>query len=63
MDLSPFRRSFEKIRTRQLFYHSLKDHPMFSKTAKFGCQILQNKENIVLQSWQFFYTFVLREEN
>ena len=40
MDLSPFRQNLEKLRTRQIFYHSLKEHPLFSKFAKFGCKIL-----------------------
>ena len=30
MDLSPFRRSFEKLQTRQTFYYSWKEHPLFS---------------------------------
>ena len=40
MDLSPFRQNFVKLRTRQIFYHSLKEHPLFSKFPKFGCKIL-----------------------
>ena len=30
---SPFRPNSEKNRTWQIFYHSLKEHPKFSKTA------------------------------
>ena len=40
MDLSPIRQNFEKNRNRQKFHHSLKEHPMFTKIAKFGCQML-----------------------
>ena len=40
MDLSPIRQNFEKNRNRQKFHHSLKDNPMFSKIAKFGCKML-----------------------
>ena len=40
MDLSPIRQNFEKSRNRQKFHHSLKEHPMFSKIAKFGCEML-----------------------
>ena len=40
MDLSPFRQNFQKLQTRQIFYHSWKEHPLFSRFAKFGCKIL-----------------------
>ena len=40
MDLSPFRQNFEKNRNRQKYHHSLKEHPTFTKIAKFGCEIL-----------------------
>ena len=40
MDLSPIRQNFEKNRNRQKFHHSLKENPMFSKIAKFGCEML-----------------------
>ena len=33
-----------------------------SKIANFACEMLQNAENIVLQSSQILYTFVLRVE-
>ena len=36
----PFYMKFEKIQNRQKYHHSLKEHPMFSKTAKFGCEML-----------------------
>ena len=39
MDLSPFRQSFEKNRNRQKYQHNLKEHPKFTKIAKFGCEI------------------------
>ena len=38
MDLSPFRQNFEKNRNRQKYHHSLKEHPTFTKIAKFGCE-------------------------
>ena len=40
MDLSPFRQNFEKDRNRQKYHHSLKEHPTFTKIAKFGCEML-----------------------
>ena len=42
----------------------MKEHPMFNKIAKFGCEMLQNVENIALRirSWQILYIFVLRAE-
>ena len=40
MDLSPIRQNFEKIRNRQKFHNSLKEHPTFTKIAKFGCEML-----------------------
>ena len=40
MDLSPFRQNFEKNRNRQKYHHSLKQHPTFTKIAKFGCEML-----------------------
>ena len=40
MDLSPFRQNFEKNRNGQKCHHSLKDHPTFTKIAKFGCEML-----------------------
>ena len=40
MDLSPFYMKFEKIQNRQKYHHSLKEHAMFSKIAKFGCEML-----------------------
>ena len=36
----PFYMKFEKIQNRQKYHHSLKEHPMFSKIAKFGCEML-----------------------
>ena len=53
---------FEKIQNRQKYHHSLKEHPMFSKIAKFGCEMLSNVENTALRSWQILYIFVLRAE-
>ena len=39
MDLSPFRKNFEKNRNRQKYHHSLTEHPTFTKIAKFGCEM------------------------
>ena len=36
----PFYMKFEKIQNRQKYHHSLKEHPVFSKIAKFGCDML-----------------------
>ena len=36
----PFYVKFEKIQNRQKYNHGLKEHPMFSKIAKFGCEML-----------------------
>ena len=36
----PFYMKFEKIQNSQKYHHSLKEHPMFSKIAKFGCKML-----------------------
>ena len=36
----PFYMKFEKIQNRQKFHHSLKEHPMLTKIAKFGCEML-----------------------
>ena len=40
MDLSPFRQNFEKNRNGQKYHHSLKEHPTFTKIAKFGGEML-----------------------
>ena len=40
MDVSPIRQNFEKDRNRQKYHHSLKEHPTFTKIAKFGCEML-----------------------
>ena len=60
MDLFSFRQNFEKNRNWQKYHHSLKEHPTFTKIAKFGCEMLLIVENIALQIWQILYTFVLR---
>ena len=36
----PFCMKFEKIQNRQKYHHSLKERAMFSKIAKFGCEML-----------------------
>ena len=60
MDLSPSRQNFEKNRNRHKYHHTLKEHPTFTKIAKFGCEMLETVENIALQIWKILYTFVLR---
>ena len=40
MDLSPFTWNLKKIQNRRKYHHSLKEHPMFSKIAKFGGEML-----------------------
>ena len=40
MDLSPFRKNFEKNRNGQKYHHSLKEHSTFTKIANFGCEML-----------------------
>ena len=40
IDLSPFRQNYENNRNRQKYHHSLKEHPKFTKIAKFGCEML-----------------------
>ena len=40
MELFPFRQNFEKQRNRQKYHHSLKEHPKFTKIAKFGGKML-----------------------
>ena len=39
-DNGPFYMKFEKIQNGQKYHHSLKEHPMFNKIAKFGCEML-----------------------
>ena len=39
-----------------------KEHTKFSKTAIFGCEMLNGTENIAKQSWKILYTFVSRAE-
>ena len=36
----PFYVKFEKIKNGQKFHNSVKEHPMFSKIVKFGCEML-----------------------
>ena len=40
MDLLPLKQNFEKIQNRLIFYHGLKENPIFSKTAKFCGEML-----------------------
>ena len=39
IDLSPFKQNYEENRNRQKYQHSLKEHPKFTKIAKFGCEM------------------------
>ena len=40
MDRLPYRQKFLNDRNSKICYHSLKDHPKVSKTAKFRCEML-----------------------
>ena len=40
MDFSPIRQNFEKSQNRQKYHHILKEHPTFTKIAKFCCEML-----------------------
>ena len=40
MDRLPYRQKFLNDRNSKIRYHSLKDHPKVSKTAKFRCEML-----------------------
>ena len=40
IDFSPLRQNFEKSRNRQKYHQCLKEHPTFTKIAKFGCEML-----------------------
>ena len=40
MDLSPFKQNFEKNRNTGKNITIAKEHPTFTKIAKFGCEML-----------------------
>ena len=63
MDLFPNEQNFDLNKSRQTFHHSLKEHHKISNIPKFLCEMLQNADNIVLQSLPFFSHFVLRTRN
>ena len=63
MDLFPNEQNFDLDKSRQTFHHSLKEHHKISNIPKFLCEMLQNADNIVLQSLPFFSHFVLRTRN
>ena len=48
MDRLPYRQKFLNDRNSNICYHSLKDHPIVSKIAKFRCEMLQDVKNISL---------------
>ena len=41
-----YRLNFNPDKMNKIFYPSSKEHLKFSKIAKFGCEMLKNKENI-----------------
>ena len=61
MDRLHYGQNFE--RSGKIHDHSIEEHPKIRKIAKFGREMLQNEENIALQSLRILYTFVLRTEN
>ena len=63
MDLFPNEQNFDLDKSRKTFHHSLKEHHKISNIPKFLCEMLQNADNIVLQSLPFFSHFVLRTRN
>ena len=50
------------VKKSEIFCYSQKEDPKISRTAKFGGDMLCNTENIVVQSLQILYIFVLRAE-
>ena len=42
------------LKANKIFYNNSKEHPKIGKIAKFGCEMLENKENIASQSLQIF---------
>jgi hypothetical protein len=48
MDDSSYRIIFYPDKKDKIYHYSSKEHPKISKSAKFGCEMLQNTENIAL---------------
>jgi hypothetical protein len=48
MDDSSYRLNFDQGKKNEIQHHSQKEHLRMSKIAKFGCELLQNDENIAL---------------
>ena len=42
---------FKNFKLGKYFTTAWKKHSKFTKTAKFGCKVLKNRENTVLRSW------------
>ena len=63
MDQLHYGQNFEKSWNRKIYHHSIEEHPKISKTAKFGCETVENVENVSLWRLQILYIFVLRTEN
>ena len=52
MDNLHYRLNFNPSKTNKIFYHSSKQHLKISIIAKFGCKMLEIKENIALRNLQ-----------
>jgi hypothetical protein len=48
IDNSSYRLIFYLDKKDEIYHYSSKEHPKISKIAKFGCEMLQNTENIAL---------------
>jgi hypothetical protein len=45
---SSYRRNFDVGKKNEIQHHSWREHLRMSTTAKFGCEMLQNEDNIAL---------------
>ena len=48
MDRFHYGQNFEKSLNRKIYHHSIEEHPKIIKIAKFGCETLENVENVSL---------------
>jgi hypothetical protein len=62
MDLLPNEQN-DLDKSRQKFYHGLKEHHKISNIPTFCCEMMYNADNIALRSLPFFSHFVLRMGN
>jgi hypothetical protein len=63
MDYSSYQLIFYLDKKDEIYHYSSKEHPKISKIAKFGCEMLQNTENMALRnSVANFDILVLRAE-